>query len=111
MAEWRRNLAYAVERELFSRGYLTHVIAAQSEGSVLLEVAQNTIAAGLVTICSADFLYEVERERARSLIEGDRFVDIDVSQTNEPGDLAQEVARVLLGRGILPPASPKTEEV
>jgi sulfate adenylyltransferase large subunit len=103
------NLAYAVEHELFSRGYLTHVIAAQSEGSVLLEVAQNTIAAGLVTICSADFLYEVERERARSLIESDRFVDIEVSQFDQPGDVAQEVARVLRERGISGPASPKQE--
>ena len=105
------NLAYAVERELFSRGYLTHVIAAQSEGSVLLEVAQNTLAAGLVTICSADFLYEVERERAQSLIEGERFVEIDVSRFDEPGDVAQEVARILIARGILPVISPGKEQV
>jgi len=105
------NVAYAVEHELFSRGYLTHVIVAQSEGSVLLEVAQNTVAAGLVTICSAEFLYEVERERAQALIEPDSFIDLDVSRFDEPGDVAQEVARALLGRGILPPASPKREEV
>jgi sulfate adenylyltransferase large subunit len=104
------NLAYAVEHELFRRGYLTHVIAAQSEGSVLLEVAQNTLAAGLVTICSADFLYEVERERARSLIGGERFVDIDVSRLDDPGQVAEEVARVLIARGILPSPSPKKEE-
>ena len=105
------NLAYAVEREIFSRGYLTHVIAAQSEGSVLLEVAQNMVAAGLVTICSADFLYEVERERAQSLIEAERFVDVDVSRFDKPRDVAQEVARILIQRGMLPPVAPGKEQI
>ena len=104
------NLAYSVERELFSRGYLTHVIAAQSEGSILIEVAKNTVAAGLLTICSADFLYEVERERAQALIEGERFVDLDVSRFDEPGDAAQEVARILIKRGIFPAISPGKEQ-
>ncbi len=104
------NLAYTVERELFSRGYLTHVIAAQSEGSVLLEVARNTIAAGLVTICSASFLYEVERERAQALIEGNSFVDLDVSRFDDPDDVAQEVVRTLMQSGISPPDSPGREQ-
>ncbi|MFL6447986.1 MAG: sulfate adenylyltransferase subunit CysN [Bryobacteraceae bacterium] len=104
------NLAYVVERELFSRGYLTHVIAGQNEGSVLLEVAQNTLAAGLVTICSADFLYEVERERAQSLVESERFLEVDVSRFDEPGDVAQEVARILIKRGIFPPGSLAKEQ-
>ena len=71
------NLAYAVERELFGRGYLTHVIAAQTDGSVMLELAHNMTSAGLVTICAADFLYEVERERAARADRPAQFVDLD----------------------------------
>jgi hypothetical protein len=96
------TLAYAVERELFSRGYLTHVIAAQTDGSVLLELAGNMIEAGLITICSADFLYEVERERAHSLIDPERFLDVDVSRFDTSEQAAEAVVQRLNERGIVP---------
>ena len=67
------HLALAIESELFRRGYLTHVIAAQADGSVMLELAQNLTAAGLATICAADFLYESERDRAQALIDPSSF--------------------------------------
>jgi hypothetical protein len=96
------TLAYAVESELFNHGYLAHVIAAQTDGSVLLEVAQNMVAAGLVTICSADFLYEVERERARALIDTEQFIDCDASSFATTGEAVTEVLRELTKRGIVP---------
>jgi sulfate adenylyltransferase large subunit len=96
------NLACAVERELFRRGYLTHVIAAQTDGSVLLELARNSVASGLVTICSADFLYEVERERAQTLISADRFVDLDASTPERAEEAVGTIAGELQSRGILP---------
>jgi sulfate adenylyltransferase large subunit len=68
--------AYEIERTLFERGYLTHVISAQHEGSVLLEVAQNAFAAGLVVICAADFLYEVEKDRAQAICPPRQFIDV-----------------------------------
>ena len=98
------TLAYAVEKELFEGGYLTHVIAAQTDGSVLLELAQNLVAAGLVTICSADFLYEVERERAQALIESERFLDCDASRYDTTGEAVAAVIRELKARGIVPAA-------
>jgi sulfate adenylyltransferase large subunit len=97
------NLAYAVESELFKRGYLTHVIAAQTDGSVLLELAHNMTTAGLVTICAADFLYEVERERAEALIDPAQFVDLDASLFASPEEAARAVTEKLTGRGITPP--------
>lgn len=97
------DLAYALERELFTRGYLTHVIAAQTDGSVLLELAQNVVAAGLITICSAAFLYEVERERAQSLIEAERFIDFDASPFGSDDQAAESLSKELLKRGIVPP--------
>jgi sulfate adenylyltransferase large subunit len=96
------NLAYAVERELFGRGYLTHVIAAQTDGSVMLELAHNMTSAGLVTICAADFLYEVERERAAALIDPTQFVDLDLSLFGGPEEAAKAVAEKLAQRGITP---------
>ncbi len=96
------NLAYALERKLFDRGYLTHVVAAQTDGSVLLELAQNVIAAGLITICSADFLYEVERERAQALVSTERFVDFDASLLETPDQAAEQLSQVLEARGIKP---------
>jgi sulfate adenylyltransferase large subunit len=97
------NFAYAVESELFKRGYLTHVIAAQTDGSVMLELAHNMTTAGLVTICAADFLYEVERERAEALIDPAQFVDLDASIFATPEDAAGAVMEKLTGRGITPP--------
>jgi len=96
------HLAYAVEAELFRRGYLTHVLAAQTDGSVLLELAQNLTAAGLVTICAADFLYEVERERATALIDPRQFVDLDATPFGTPEEAAKAVFEILAGRGITP---------
>ena len=96
------NLAYAVESELFKRGYLTHVIAAQTDGSVMLELARNLTSAGLVTICAADFLYEVERERAAALIDPSQFVDLDVSKFESPGEAAKAVSVKLANGGIKP---------
>jgi hypothetical protein len=96
------HLAYAVERELFRRGYLTHVIAAQTDGSVLLELAHNGVAAGLVTICSADFLYEVERERAQALINAHQFVDVDASRLESTEEAVGRIAKELHTRGIIP---------
>ncbi|WP_321475027.1 sulfate adenylyltransferase subunit CysN [uncultured Paludibaculum sp.] len=96
------SIGFAVERELFQRGYLTHVIAAQTDGSVLLELAHNLTAAGLITICAADFLYEVERERAGALIDSDRFLDVDVTVFGTSDEAAMAIAEKLTARGITP---------
>jgi sulfate adenylyltransferase large subunit len=96
------TLAYAVEGELFERGYLTHVIAAQTDGSVMLELAQNAVGAGLVAICSADFLYEVERERASQLVDAHQFIDIDAAQIDSPEQAASRILDELKKRGIVP---------
>jgi hypothetical protein len=96
------HVAYAVERELFQRGYLTHVIAAQTDGSMLLEIAHNVIAAGMVAICSADFLYEVEKERAEALTDAEHYVNIDASRLDSPEQAAAAVAEELRKRRIVP---------
>ena len=92
------HLAFAIESELFSRGYLTHVIAAQADGSVMLELAQNLTAAGLVTICAADFLYEVERDRAQALIDPTRFLDVDASLFSSSEEAVTKILAMLAER-------------
>ncbi|MGJ5816989.1 sulfate adenylyltransferase subunit CysN [Paludibaculum fermentans] len=99
------EVGFAVESELFRLGYLTHVIAAQTDGSVLLELAHNLTAAGLITICAADFLYEVERERAGALTEPGRFLEFDVSAFASPEEAAQAIAAELAARGVTPPTA------
>lgn len=96
------DVGFAVESELFQRGYLTHVIAAQTDGSVLLELAHNLTAAGLITICAADFLFEVERERAGALTEPERFLEVDISAFASPEEAAKAIAGELQARGITP---------
>ena len=96
------SLAYAIESELFKGGYLTHVIAAQTDGSVMLELANNMTRAGLLTICAADFLYEVERERAEALVDPSQFVDLDASLFGKPEEAAMAITEMLVARGITP---------
>lgn len=96
------SVAYAVERELFERGYLTHVVTARTDGSLLFEVAQNMIAAGLVVICSAGFLYEMERERAGALVPVERFLDLDAALVDTTDKAVQQVCQTLHDRGIIP---------
>lgn len=96
------ELAFVIENELFKRGYLTHVIAAQADGSVMLELAQNLTAAGLVSICAADFLYEVERDRAQALIDPARFLDVDASLYSSPEEAAAKISSMLIERQIMP---------
>jgi hypothetical protein len=50
-----------------------------------------------VTICAADFLYEVERERAEALIDSARFVDLDASAFGSAEEAAQAISKKLPG--------------
>lgn len=96
------DFAFAMESELFKAGYLTHVIAAQTDGSILLELAQNLAGAGLVVLCAADFLYEVERERAKALIDPSQFVEVDISRFGAAEEAAKDVLATLSARRIEP---------
>ncbi len=98
------ELAFDIENELFRSGYLTHVIAAQADGSVMLELAQNLTAAGLVTICAADFLYEVERDRAQAMISPGRLLDVDASLYSSPEEAATKISVMLAELQIVPSA-------
>jgi hypothetical protein len=94
--------AHAVERKLFDQGYLTHVVAPQSNPTLLLQLAQAALAAGLLTICPADLLYESGRERAQALIARDHFFDCDPSRFDATEQAIEQLCQTLAGRGIVP---------
>ena len=48
----RTDVAYLLERELFDRGCMVHVLADDVESHLLPELAKMSSAAGLITICT-----------------------------------------------------------
>src|SRR5690606_14697692 len=73
----RADVAYLLERELFDRGCMVHVLADDVESHLLPELAKMSSAAGLITICTISSDAEGERDRARELVGAEQFVDID----------------------------------
>jgi hypothetical protein len=98
----RLEVAYLVERELFDRGCLVHVLADDVDSHLLPGLAKMSSAAGLISICSIASTEPEERERARGLVGADRFIDVD-PQTLSLNDLeaAGQVWRLLEDRGFI----------
>jgi sulfate adenylyltransferase large subunit len=99
----RQDLTYLIERKLFERGCLVHVIAEDTESHILPEVAALLNAAGLISIVSGSTLEAAERERARTRVGSERFFDFDPSAL-APSDerAAEQILAVLEERGVLP---------
>jgi sulfate adenylyltransferase large subunit len=93
-------LAYALEQELFRIGYLTHVVCAETDGAVFLEVTRSSMAAGLVTVCAAEFLYEIERDAATAMVGANQFIDVDVSLLDNTQSAVKAVTQALTARGL-----------
>jgi hypothetical protein len=70
----------------------------------MLELAQNLTAAGLLTICAADFLYEVERDRAKAIIDPAGFIELDASLFSSAEEAVAKISEVLTERQIIPSA-------
>jgi sulfate adenylyltransferase large subunit len=99
----RQDLAYLVERKLFDRGCQVHVVAEDTESHILPEVAALLHAAGLIAIISGSTLDAAERERARTGMGSERFLDFDPREL-APSDerAAEQILGVLEDRGVLP---------
>jgi sulfate adenylyltransferase large subunit len=98
----RLDVAYRVERELFDRGCLVHVLSDEVESQTLPEFAEMSNAAGLITICSLGSTEPAERDRAVKLVGADRFIEVDPQQLS-PNDetAAAQIIRMLVERGII----------
>lgn len=98
----RLEVAYLVERELFDRGYLIHVLADDVDSQLLPGLAKMSGAAGLISICSIASTEPEERERARALVGADQFLDIDPQTLSlNDGEAADQVCRLLEARGFV----------
>ena len=100
----RTDVAYLLERELFDRGCLVHVLADDVESHFLPELAKISAAAGLITICTVASDEDGERERARDVVGADQFVDID-PQTLSTKDIEakDQITHLLETRGFVRP--------
>ncbi|HYI96548.1 MAG TPA: sulfate adenylyltransferase subunit CysN [Bryobacteraceae bacterium] len=100
----RTEVAYLLERELFDRGCMVHVLADDVESHLLPELAKMSSAAGLITICTISSDSEGERERARELVGFEQFVDIDPqSLSSKDADAKDQITRILETRGFVRP--------
>jgi sulfate adenylyltransferase large subunit len=100
----RTEVAYLLERELFDRGCMVHVLADDVESHFLPELAKISAAAGLITICTISSDEDGERDRARELVGAEQFVDID-PQTLSTKDVeaTDQIMRLLEARGFVRP--------
>jgi sulfate adenylyltransferase large subunit len=98
----RRPVAYMLERELFDRGCLVHVIADDVESHLLPELARMSGAAGLITICNTPSTEVADRDRAQNLVGENFFVEVDPQQL--PADdlrAVAQISRILEDRGLI----------
>ena len=98
----RKDLVFLIERQLFDRGCLVHVLADEIDSHLLPELAKISSAAGMITLCSSASTEPEERERARRLVGDSGFVDVD-PQALSPDDniAADQVCRMLEDRGFI----------
>ena len=73
----RLELAYLLERELFDRGCMVHVLSDDVESHLVPDVAKMSNAAGLITICSVASDAAESRDTAREVVGADAFLAID----------------------------------
>lgn len=98
----RLDLAYRLERELFDRGCLVHVLSDDLDTHLLPELAKLSSSSGLITICSIASAESRERDRARDLIGDARFVDIDPQSLSPKDDEAlNQICTAMERRGLI----------
>jgi sulfate adenylyltransferase large subunit len=100
----RTDVAYLLERELFDRGCMVHVLADDVESHFLPELAKISTAAGLITICTIASDEDGERDRARELVGPEHFVDIDPqSLSAKDVEAKDQITSILESRGFVRP--------
>lgn len=98
----RRDLAYLLERELFDRGCMVHVLADEVESAQLPVLARISNAAGLITICVVGADYEPTREEARAAIGSDSFIEFQPADLDRNDEAAlTQITTALENRGVL----------
>jgi sulfate adenylyltransferase large subunit len=98
----RKDVVHLVERQLFDRGCLVHVLADEVDSHLLPELAKISNAAGLITLCSSASSEPEDRERARALIGTAGFVDVDPQELSPDDNIAaDQICQILENRGFI----------
>jgi hypothetical protein len=100
----RLELAYLLERELFDRGCIVHVLSDDVESHLMPDLARMSNAAGLITICSVSSELPEDRARAAEVVGSDAFLDL--APASLPADDQKALASIcdlLERRGFIRP--------
>lgn len=96
----RRELAYLLERELFTCGFMVNVLADENNSGILSQLARISNAAGLITICVAP-AFDTGQE-AQAVVGPDQFVLADTASLPAGADQAVRViCGIMQARGIM----------
>jgi sulfate adenylyltransferase large subunit len=94
------ELAFALERKLFERGCLVHVLAGQGAAGI----AKAFTDAGMISICPAAPDDTSAGESIERAVGGDRFVTVSAATLpDDPEAAADEICRSLEQRGYIRP--------
>jgi sulfate adenylyltransferase large subunit len=91
------DVAYALERKLFDRGCLVHVLAGPDASSA----ARPSIDAGLISICVLEEDDIGAREQVKHAVGSDRFLAVSAAENRDPEGAADEICRTLEDRGYI----------
>ena len=93
------ELAYALERKLFDRGYLVQVLA----GAGVVEVAQAAVDAGMISICAVAENDAAIRDAVAQAVGGDRFLAVSTAELPPgPDEAAHAICRILEDCSYIP---------
>ena len=94
-----QEIAYALERRLFDRGCLVHVLA----GEGIVDAAKASTEAGLISICTVAEEDSGTRDAIKHAVGGDRFLAVSLTDLPaDPDDAAEAICGTLEDRGYVP---------
>ncbi len=93
------ELAYALERKLFDRGYLVQVLA----GAGVVEVARAAVDGGMISICAVAEDDGAIRDAVAQAVGGDRFLAVSTAELPPgPDEAAHAICRILEDCSYIP---------
>jgi adenylylsulfate kinase-like enzyme len=93
------ELAYALERKLFDRGCLVHVLA----GEGIVDAAKASADTGLISICAVPEEDVATRDAVQRAVGSDRFLAVNRGELPAgPDEAADALCRTLEDRAYIP---------
>jgi sulfate adenylyltransferase large subunit len=93
-----QELPYALERKLFDRGCLVHVLA----GGTIVDTAKTSTDAGLISICAVAEEDTATRDALQRAVGSDRFLAVNTAELPaDPDAAAEAICRTLEDGGYI----------